>query len=166
MPFDGWGDLLNTRLLKMLPILRPHQSLDTYLGRFFRDPRIRLAFSFQSKYLGMSPFRCPSLFSILAFLEYDSGVWHPIGGCGAVSKSMASLAEEMGVKFRLGEGAEELLFKGRRICGARTSLAEYKADAVVINADFAQAMKNLVPDRLRNRWTDRKIAKKKFLITI
>ena len=55
------------RLLKMLPMLRPHQSIDTYLSRFFRDPRIRLAFSFQSKYLGMSPFRCPSLFSILSF---------------------------------------------------------------------------------------------------
>ncbi len=52
-PFLGWQDLAQMRLLKMLPMLRPHQSLDTYLGRFFRDPRIRLAFSFQSKYLGM-----------------------------------------------------------------------------------------------------------------
>ena len=52
-PFHSWRDLLHPRLLKMLPMLRPHQSLDTYLARFFRDPRIRLAFSFQSKYLGM-----------------------------------------------------------------------------------------------------------------
>ena len=59
-PFLGWRDIFNVRLLKMLPMLRPHQSIDTYLKRFFRDPRIRLAFSFQSKYLGMSPFRCPS----------------------------------------------------------------------------------------------------------
>jgi phytoene desaturase len=75
---------------------------------------------------------------------------------------MASLAMEMGVKFRLAEGVEELRFNGRRICGARTRAGEYKADAVVINADFAQAMKNLVPDHLRNRWTNRKIAKKRF----
>ena len=54
------------RLLKMLPMLRPHQSVDTYLKRFFKDERVRLAFCFQSKYLGMSPFRCPSLFSILS----------------------------------------------------------------------------------------------------
>ena len=31
-----------------------------------------------------------------------------------------------------------------------------------MNADFARAMKRLVPDRLRRRWTDRKIARKKF----
>ena len=72
-PFLGWRDIFEMRLLKMLPMLRPHQSIDTYLKRFFPDPRIRLAFSFQSKYLGMSPFRCPSLFSILSFIEYR--VW-------------------------------------------------------------------------------------------
>ena len=32
----------------------------------------------------MSPFRCPSLFTILAFMEYEHGVFHPTGGCGAV----------------------------------------------------------------------------------
>ena len=36
------------------------------------------------------------------------------------------------------------------------------ADAVVVNADFAQAMQRLVPNHLRKRWTDEKIAKKQF----
>jgi phytoene desaturase len=35
-------------------------------------------------------------------------------------------------------------------------------DAVVINADFAHAMQTLVPDRLRRRWTNRKLGAKKF----
>ena len=100
-PFLGWQDLINMRLLKMLPMLRPHQSVDTYLAASFADPRIRLAFSFQSKYLGMSPFRCPSLFSILSFLEYEYGVFHPIGGCAAVTAAMARVAERLGVEIRL-----------------------------------------------------------------
>ena len=161
-PFDGWQDLINMRLLKMLPMLRPHQSLDTYLGRFFRDPRIRLAFSFQSKYLGMSPFRCPSLFSILSFLEYEYGVFHPIGGCAAVTVAMARVAERLGVEIRTDSPVEEVLFEGRRATGIRTASGVEKASAIVMNADFARAMKRLVPDRLRRRWTDRKIAGKKF----
>jgi len=51
MPFPGWTSLIS--------------------------PRLQLAFTFQSKYLGMSPFQCPSLFSILSFLEYEYGIWHP-----------------------------------------------------------------------------------------
>ena len=73
-PFERWRDLASPDLLKLMPILKPWKSLDSELGSFFSDERIRLAFTFQSKYLGMSPFRCPSLFSILSFLEYEHGV--------------------------------------------------------------------------------------------
>ena len=162
VPFMGWQDLVNTRLLKMLPMLRPHQSLDKYLSRFFRDPRIRLAFSFQSKYLGMSPFRCPSLFSILSFLEYEYGVFHPIGGCAAVTAAMARVAERLGVEIRTDSPVEEVVFEGRRAVGVRTAAGVERAGAIVLNADFARAMQRLVPDRLRRRWSDRKIARKKF----
>ena len=161
-PFLGWQDVLNTRLLKMLPMLRPHQSLDRYLSRFFRDPRIRLAFSFQSKYLGMSPFRCPSLFSILSFLEYEYGVFHPIGGCAAVTAAMARVAERLGVEICLDQPVEKILFEGQRAVGVRTREGVHNATALIVNADFARAISRLVPDRLRRRWTDRKIARKKF----
>ena len=161
-PFNGWGSLLNKRLLKILPMLRPHQSVDTYLQRFFQDERVRLAFCFQSKYLGMSPFRCPSLFSILSFLEYEHGVWHPIGGCGAVTKAMARMAERLDVQILLNEPVEEMLFAGRRAVGVRTATGTHRADAVVVNADFARAMERLVPDQLRRKWTNAKLAKKKY----
>jgi phytoene desaturase len=160
--FLGWRDLFAARLMQMLPMLRPHQSVDSYLKRFFRDGRIRLAFSFQSKYLGMSPFRCPSLFSILSFIEYEYGVFHPVGGCSAVTAAMARVAERLGVEICLGQQVEEVLFEGRRAVGVRTALGLERAAAIVINADFARAMSRLVPDRLRRRWTDRKIARKKF----
>jgi phytoene desaturase len=161
-PFRGWGDVLRWQLMKLFPMLKPWRSLDSELGRFFGDPRVRLAFSFQSKYLGMSPFNCPSLFSILSFLEYEYGVWHPYGGCAAVSEGMARVAREMGVRFSLGEEVKEVLFDGRRAVGVRTAAGEHRADALVINADFAHAMTTLVPDRLRRKWTDAKIARKKF----
>jgi len=79
-PFSGWTSLLQARLLAVLPYLKPWKSLHAELAGYFRDPRLQLAFTFQSKYLGMSPFQCPSLFSILSYLEYEYGVWHPIGG--------------------------------------------------------------------------------------
>ena len=160
--FLGWQDLVQARLLKMLPMLRPHQSVDAYLKRFFTDDRVRLAFCFQSKYLGMSPFRCPSLFSILSFLEYEYGVFHPIGGCSAITAALARVAERLGVEIRLDEPVEEILFAGKRAVGVRTAKGTHRADAIVVNADFARAMERLVPDQLRRRWTNRKIAGKKF----
>jgi phytoene desaturase len=161
-PFLSLRDVLSWDVLKLLPFLRPWRSLDSELGRYFRDPRIRLAFSFQSKYLGMSPFSCPSLFSILSFLEYEHGVHHPIGGCGAVTAAMARIAQELGAEISLGEDVEQILFTGRRAVGVRTSQGEYPANAVILNADFAHAIRRLVPDHLRRSWTDRSIAGKRF----
>jgi phytoene desaturase len=161
-PFLGWKSLLQPRLLSVLSHLKPWRSLHTELSSYFSDPRLQLAFTFQSKYLGMSPFVCPSLFSILSFLEYEHGVFHPVGGCSAVTEAMARVAREMGVEIRLDEPVEEMLFDNRRAVGVRTSKGVHRADAVVINADFAHAMQKLVPNHLRRRWTNEKIAKKKF----
>ncbi len=161
-PFLSWTDLLQTRLLAVLPYLKPLKSLHAELAGYFADPRLQLAFTFQSKYLGMSPFQCPSLFSILSYLEYEHGVWHPTGGCSELTRGMARVAKELGARIRLGEPVQEILFEGRRAIGARTAQGEHRADAVVVNADFAHAMTTLVPNRLRRRWTDAAIARKRF----
>jgi phytoene desaturase len=160
--FHGWRDLFRPSMLKLLTLVRPWSSVDGDLSNFFEDPRIRLAFSFQSKYLGMSPFQCPSLFTILSFLEYEYGVFHPRGGCGSVPRAMARVASDLGAKIRLNEPVEEILFDGRRATGVRTAHGTYACDALTINADFANTMQRLVPNALRRRWTDRKLEKKRY----
>ena len=161
-PFESWLDLASPDLVRLMPMLKPWKSLDAELGTFFSDERVRLAFTFQSKYLGMSPFRCPSLFSILSFLEYEHGVYHPIGGCGEVSRVMARIASEMGVEIHYEEPVTKLRFEKRRVIGADTTEGSYDADATVMNADFARCMTRLVPDNLRRRWNDRSIASKRY----
>ncbi len=160
--FSSARDLARPSMLRSLSLMRPHRTVNSDLASYFRDERVRLAFSFQSKYLGMSPFRCPSLFTILSFLEYEHGVWHPRGGCGAVMEAMARVARGLGVRFKLSEPVDEITFEGRRASGVRTRAGTTRYDAVVLNADFAHAISRLVPDRLRRRWSNNKIAKKRF----
>jgi phytoene desaturase len=159
-PFHNWRDAARLNVLGLIPTLKPWRSLDSELSRYFRDPRVRLAFSFQSKYLGMSPYECPSLFTILSFLEYEYGIYHPRGGCGSITAMLGRVARQLGAEIRLNEPVTELLFENRKAVGVRTSAGTYKADAIVLNADFARAMTRLVPDRLRRRWNDRRLARK------
>lgn len=162
MPFLSIRDLFRPAVLRAAPKLRPWNSVETDLRRYFRDQRVRLAMSFQSKYLGMSPFQCPSLFTILSFLEYEHGVFHPLGGCGAVSRRMAELAGQFGAEIRLGARVQGLEFTGRRVVGVRTADTVLPCDALVINADFAQAMTQLVPNSLRRRWSNEQLSRKRF----
>ncbi|MFZ4405865.1 MAG: phytoene desaturase family protein [Paracraurococcus sp.] len=156
-PFETIFRFLHPEVLKSLPLLRPHTTVDKDLGRHFSHPLVRLAFSFQTKYLGMSPFRCPSLFTILSFLEYEHGIWHIEGGCCGISTAMARVAERLGVEFRFDSTVEHIAFEGKRATGLSVGGVHHAADAVIVNADFAHAMPKLVPEKLRPRWTDKKI---------
>nr|WP_184386578.1 phytoene desaturase family protein [Roseococcus suduntuyensis] len=161
-PFSTAARMLGRDVLGSLPQLRPHLQVDDDLKRYFSDPRIRLAFSFQTKYLGMSPFKCPSMFTILSFLEYEYGVYHPRGGCGAVSDAMARVAERLGVEIKLNTPVDRITFQGRRATGVDVGGQHIPADAVVINGDFAHAVPRLVPDRIRKAWSDRKIERARY----
>ena len=75
-PWKSPLDLVSKRALRVARVLRPWRSVASDLARMFPDERMQLAMSFQTKYLGMSPFHAPSLFTILAYLEYEHGVFH------------------------------------------------------------------------------------------
>lgn len=155
--FEGPLDMVKWDMIRALPLLRPWSTVDRDLARHFRDPRVRLAFSFQTKYLGMSPFRCPSLFTILSHLEYEHGVFHPVGGCGSVSRAMQRVAARLGAEFRLGCPVERIAFEGRRAKGVELGGVRHEAEAVVVNADFAHAIPRLIPPGLRRDWSDARI---------
>lgn len=160
--FTRAADVMAGDMLRALPLMRPGRSVDGDLKRHFRDPRTRLAFSFQTKYLGMSPFRCPSLFTILSFLEYEHGVFHVRGGIGAVSEAMGRVAEQLGADIRLDTSVDRVVFDGKRATGVIAGGRHIAADAVVMNADFAHAVPKLIPESVRARWNDGKIAKARY----
>ena len=142
-------DLLAPEMLKALPHLAPTQSVADWLGSRFRNEHVRMALCFQTKYLGMSPFKCPSLFTILPFIEYQWGVWHPTGGCNAITSGLARLISELGGVIKTLSPVQHLNFDKRRVTGVQVADQHHPHDHVVINADAAWALKNLIPSRLR-----------------
>ncbi|MBC01772.1 MAG: phytoene desaturase [Phycisphaerae bacterium] len=161
-PVRSLLDLVKMDAIKVGPSLKPWQSVHGNLSSYFRNDHIRLALSFQSKYLGMSPFECPGLFSILPFIEYEYGVWHPKGGCNALVQAMAEAFEKLGGRIELADPVEEIEFDGRRARGLRTGSGAHAYDEVIVNADATWAMKNLIPANLRRKWSDRKIDTRRY----
>lgn len=142
--------------LKVGPVLAPHLSVHQLLGKYFDDPYVKLAVSFQSKYLGMSPFECPSLFTILPFIEYEYGIWHPRGGCHALMIAMAKLAGELGAKIVTDCPVARVEVRGGVASGVSFDRGPHAGEAlgfdhVVLNADAAWAMQNLLPASERAR---------------
>ena len=144
-------DLLKPDALRALPHINPHKSVHDLLSKYFNHPQVRLAVSFQSKYLGMSPYDCPSLFTILPFIEYEYGVWHVQGGLNRLMHAMAGAARSMGVEILTNAPVQSLTFDGPRVTGLVVDGQRHEHAHVVLNADAPWALKRLLPEAARRR---------------
>ncbi len=147
-PYHQLRSYFNKTLARALPYVATRKSVVDVLARYYDDPRLQLAFTFQAKYLGMSPWTCPALFSILAYTEYRFGIYHAQGGLCRISDGMAAVFEEHGGKLRLGAEVKGLRFSGRRATGVELADGEVlECDAAVMNADYAHAATRLLGER-------------------
>jgi phytoene dehydrogenase-like protein len=105
----------NLPLLFQLKALKKHYA---NTSRFFKDERLKAAFTFQNMYLGLSPYDAPATYSLLQYTELAEGVWYPIGGMYAGIQSLVKIAEKLGVKFVYKAPVRKLEVKGSRIKGA------------------------------------------------
>lgn len=165
-PIRSMFDLVRPDAMKAAPLINPHMTVQQLNSKYFKHPAVQLAVGFQSKYLGMSPFECPSLFTILPFIEYEYGVWHPIGGCNALMQAMVELFLDLGGRIETSAPVSGLKLRGRQLTGlhlgGRLDGATFNCDHAVINADATWALKNLIPESLRGSETDAAIDKKKY----
>ena len=166
-PFNSWLDMANMDILRLLTVLRPHKSIWEELGEYFEDDRIKVGFTFQSKYLGMSPHKCPSMFSILPYTEYKWGVYHVMGGLNRLAYAMAEVIEELGGRIKLNSQVEEILIENGRATGLLLADgSNHQLDEVVMNADFAWGMKNLIPNQKRKKYTDQDLDSRGYSCSI
>lgn len=130
---------------------KPWQSLYQQLNASFHDDRVSYALSYPSKYLGLHPTTCSSVFSVIPFLELEFGVWHVVGGFRALAKGLQACAESLGARFRYSAPVEEVLVEEKRVTGVRLAGGEVlSADVTVINADLPYAATKLIRPELRS----------------
>ncbi|QFT88324.1 All-trans-zeta-carotene desaturase [Bacillus sp. THAF10] len=160
---DRFYHYFQWKVLKALPYLSFGSSLYDQLSKYFQHEQLKLAFTFQSKYLGMSPWECPGAFSILSWMEHEYGIYHPIGGVNKLSEAMAKVIEEYGGAVKLNTPVKKLLLKGRAVQGVELADGtKVKADEVVVNGDFAHVMTSLVDEGILQKYSNKKLAKKKY----
>jgi phytoene desaturase len=154
---------LSPRLLAALPSLFSGGSIYDNLGRYFKDERLRLCFTFQSKYLGMSPWECPAAFTMIPFVEHEFCIYHVIGGLNQIPKAMAKVIEEEGGTVLTRTTVEKIVTHGKKATAVQLESGETaEFDQLVVNADFGYAVSKLVEPKLLSRYSPENVRKKRF----
>jgi len=157
-PYHRLRTLAHPDLIRALPHLALGRSLYDVMFDHFGNEELALSFTFQAKYIGMSPWECPGLFAIIPYIEHHFGIYHVGGGLSRISDAMAAVARRNGATIRLSSAVERVLTRGGAARGVRLETGEViEADAVVINADFGHAATRLFDPGVLRKYTPRKL---------
>jgi phytoene desaturase len=160
--YEELGSQAFLGIASMLPVmpamakLRADRTVYDLTARYFKDERIRRAFSIQPLLVGGNPFDTTSIYSLIHYLERKWGVWFPKGGMARLVQALVELAQRHGVRFVWGQGVKRLLQEGANatgvILGDGTVL---QADVVVANADPGHVLTHWLPEPRKMGWTQR-----------
>lgn len=158
------------RMLKVLPDLiraQFYRSVHSLVASYIKHPKLRRVFSFHPLLVGGNPFSTTAVYALIAQLERKHGVHFAMGGTGALINGLVGLIESQGGTIRYNASVSQIVVEGTRAVGVKLESGEQlDADIVVSNADSATTYKHLLADFPRRRWTDRKLERARYSMSL
>jgi phytoene desaturase len=165
VPFASIGSM--AAILPDLLKLKVWNSVHAHVAKHVRHPKLRMALSFHPLFVGGSPFRATSVYSLIAYLERQFGVHCAMGGTGAIVSAMVKLIKSQGGNVRCATDVVEITTAAGRATGVRLTSGELiAADIVVSNACAAHTYTKLIKGGAQKRWTTRKLAKSRHSMSL
>lgn len=157
-------------MLKVAPDLiklRADRSAFAKVGEFIKDPYLRQVFTFEPLLIGGNPLRASAIYTMIHYLEKTWGVHFAMGGTGALVQGLVRLFEDIGGTLELNARAEEIEVEGGAVQAVRTvDGRRFPAEVVISNGDVANTYRKLIQPRHRRKWTDRRIERMRYAMSL
>lgn len=161
--FNTVSSLLRPSTLNGLIKSLPLESVAQFVNRTLTNKRLREAFTFQTLYLGISPYDCPAIYALLPYIEMEFGVWFPKGGMYSIAQALERLFLELGGTIHYNQPVERILLRGRQAVGVRSADGtDRHSDVVVCNMDLPTAYRRLLPADARRKHTDTALERRDY----
>jgi len=163
--FDNMGDLF--KAVPAIVRMKGWRSLHAMVATHLQHPKLRQALSLQSLLIGGNPFSVTCVYSLINALERRFGVHWTMGGTGMLVKGLVDVIQGMGGRLRMGAEVRSIHVSDGRACGVSLTSGEtIAADIVVCNGDAAWTYKNLIEAKHRKVWTNAKVEKGKYSMSL
>jgi phytoene desaturase len=171
--FEELGDVPFSHLFDMVKLapqllrLGSLRSVHGMVAKYIRDERLRTVLSFHPLLVGGNPFAASSIYSLICFLERRWGVHFAMGGTGELVKGLVELIRGQGNVVVCNSEVAEILVRDGSAAGVRLADGStLPADIVVSNACSAYTYKKMVPAAHRKHWTDKRIDRGRYSMSL
>ena len=135
--------LINPRYWLLIKKLNALESYWTFAKRFFKSEKLCYAFTFESMFIGVSPFAAPAFYSVITYADHVQKIFHPRGGMYQIPLALEKLCKKFGATFQYDSAVLKI---GRNSNSLKLSTAEQDRhyDTIVVNADYPYAQQTLL----------------------
>lgn len=159
-PFRHKRDFYNPYMIKQALKLKTFDSAANMLADYIPDSDLRDMLAFQTLYIGISPKKGPSLYSMIPMIELLYGVHFIKGGMHEMAQAMTKLLTELGGTIHYGQKVSEIVTDDDKVTGIIANDQFIAGDCVISNVDFPTTMTHLIKDpKARGKYTPEKINK-------
>ncbi|GIW33654.1 phytoene desaturase family protein [Meiothermus sp.] len=153
--YTHFGDL--GTMLRVIPdLLRLDavRTLFSFASKYFKSPKLRQVFSFETLLVGGNPLSVPAIYAMIHFVEKTWGIHFALGGTGALVRAFVQKFEELGgiMRYNAEVGKINVVREGNKKIAKGITLADgtvLHADIVVSNADYANTYLKLIEPQYR-----------------
>jgi 1-hydroxy-2-isopentenylcarotenoid 3,4-desaturase len=166
--YTSFRQFINPTFFKAGREMPVFTSLDTYIGKFTKNEKIKKILAYTIVFLGGSPKNTPAIYSLMSHVDFHLGVYYPIDGMFAVVRAIESICHQYKVTIKTNEPVTNIVTDGNIVTGIKTKKARYDADIVVSNADYPHTELDLLDDTSRSYpssyWKKKTFAPSTFLL--
>lgn len=161
-------DFLNWETLTKGWKLSVFSSMDKYVSKFFDNKKLQKIMQYSLVFLGSSPYNTPALYNIMSHVDFNMGVYYPMGGMHAVAQSIKQIGQNNGAEFILDSEVKKIKVNQDEAVGVETETQSIPADIVVSNANYQFTETELIEEKYRTHpqsyWEDRILAPSAFIM--
>ncbi|HEY9703203.1 MAG TPA: phytoene desaturase family protein [Allocoleopsis sp.] len=166
--YNSIFDMINYKTMIEGSKLKVFDNMDKFTRRFFDSDEARKILEYNLVFLGGDPKNTPALYSIMAHIDFNMGVWYPMGGLGKVTTSIMNIAKKNGAKFLFNSPVDKIVVESGKVKGVTSRGKTYEADIVISNADYEFTETNLLDEKYisynQKFWDKKIVAPSAFII--
>ncbi len=142
-------------------------TMDEHVSSYFENPKLKQLVEYTLVFLGGSPYNTPALYTLMSHVDYNLGVYYPIGGMMTVVDAMESVATLQGATIHTNTPVTAIVPDGEGVTVTADGTA-HRHDRVISNAPPAYTEQKLLPDGTTDRkasyWDERTLSPSAFML--
>ena len=160
-PVDRFVDMLYLmpKFLKLKSYLTVHQLVSKYI----KNEKIRRAFCVHPLLVGGNPYNTTSIYCLIHYLERKWKVWFPEGGTGELVNALYKLSRDRGITYKLNCNVKKINILDKKATGIELDSGKIiNSDLIVCDGDAPYIYRNLIEEKHRRKWTNKRLSKLKY----